>query len=182
MDRPPSQLENVRPSGLKQPSRLPAMANGNGRTLLETTQSDLNAKAATGAGSMAASLTGAGGSVKHRILGCEYIRLQISQHVHWNTLTVSRPTVPEPPTKRKTLAERAGEPIDPQRSHMPTSWETTGVWSKRQYEDAANPSNTTSFVQPSSLILTVKQVHQPSKLAATARPKTTIMLFPTKLF
>lgn len=29
------------------------------------------------------------------------------------------PTVPEPPTKRKTLAERAGEPLNPLRSHMP---------------------------------------------------------------
>ncbi|KAK5714351.1 kinesin-like nuclear fusion protein [Elasticomyces elasticus] len=42
MDRPLSQLENVRPSGLKQPSRLPHI---NGRAhLLETSQSDVNAR------------------------------------------------------------------------------------------------------------------------------------------
>lgn len=47
MERPPSQLENVRPSGLKQPSRLPAMGDmSGGRTLLETSQSDLNARSA----------------------------------------------------------------------------------------------------------------------------------------
>ena len=49
MERPPSQLENVRPSGLKQPSRLPALGPSGGnasRTLLETSQSDLNARSA----------------------------------------------------------------------------------------------------------------------------------------
>lgn len=46
MERPPSQLENMRPSGLKPPSRLPALNGGAGRTLLETSQSDLNARSA----------------------------------------------------------------------------------------------------------------------------------------
>ena len=69
MERPPSQLENVRPSGLKQPSRLPAaMSNGTARTLQETSQSDINAKS-VGAGSMMPP-PHANGSIKHKISGC----------------------------------------------------------------------------------------------------------------
>ncbi|KAI6858411.1 hypothetical protein KC318_g22142, partial [Hortaea werneckii] len=83
MERPSSQLENVRPanSALPKPtSRLPMAGSSNGRTLLETSQSDLNAR------------------TKHKIPG----------------LPESIPKVP-----RKTLAERAGEPIHPARSHIP---------------------------------------------------------------
>jgi kinesin family protein C1 len=46
MERPQSQLENMRPSGLKPPSRLPAMLSSAGRTLGETSQSDINARSA----------------------------------------------------------------------------------------------------------------------------------------
>ena len=71
MERPPTQAENVRPSGLKPPSRLPAMLNTtSGRTLLETSQSDLNAKSASTLGTMAPPLT-IGGGIKHKIAGCE---------------------------------------------------------------------------------------------------------------
>ncbi|KAI7584252.1 hypothetical protein KC346_g17992 [Hortaea werneckii] len=83
MERPSSQLENVRPanSALPKPtSRLPMAGSSNGRTLLETSQSDLNAR------------------TKHKIPG----------------LPESIPKVP-----RKTLAERAGEPIHPARSYIP---------------------------------------------------------------
>ncbi|KAI6986967.1 kinesin-domain-containing protein [Hortaea werneckii] len=83
MERPSSQLENVRPanSALPKPtSRLPMAGSSNGRTLLETSQSDLNAR------------------TKHKIPG----------------LPESIPKVP-----RKTLAERAAEPIHPTRSHIP---------------------------------------------------------------
>jgi hypothetical protein len=46
MDRPQSQLENMRPkSGLRPPARVPsALLSGVGRTLTETSQSDLNAR------------------------------------------------------------------------------------------------------------------------------------------
>ncbi|KAK5108757.1 hypothetical protein LTR62_007817 [Meristemomyces frigidus] len=96
MDRPPSQLsENVRPTGLKQPSRLPAaMSTGYGRSaLLETSQNDLNSRNGFTNGSMAPPPTN--GSFKHRI-----------------------PGLPEPVPKRKTLAERAGETTNPSRSHV----------------------------------------------------------------
>lgn len=47
MERPPSQLENVRPTGIKPPSRLPAMGpTHHARMLLETSQSELNARSA----------------------------------------------------------------------------------------------------------------------------------------
>lgn len=46
MERPQSQLENMRPSGLKPPSRLPQTLAGAVRTLGETSQSDLNARSA----------------------------------------------------------------------------------------------------------------------------------------
>ncbi|KAK3701427.1 kinesin-like nuclear fusion protein [Vermiconidia calcicola] len=94
MDRPPSQLENVRPSGLKPPSRLPAMSHSTGQTLRETSQSDINARSAGAGGAMLPPPTHNGG-VKHKI-----------------------PGLPEPPTKRKTLAERAAEPLNALRSHM----------------------------------------------------------------
>ncbi|KAK5128032.1 hypothetical protein LTR85_005149 [Meristemomyces frigidus] len=90
MERPSSQLENMRPSGIKQPSRLPAMMSSNSRTLLETSQSDLNARS-TGVGGLM-------GPPKHKI-----------------------PGLPEPTPKRKTLAERAGEPHNPLRSHLPST-------------------------------------------------------------
>ena len=70
MERPPSQLENVRPTGLRPPSRLPAMASSDGRTLLETSQSDLNARTAVGGnGGLMPPPTG---PVKHKMSGCEF--------------------------------------------------------------------------------------------------------------
>ncbi|KAK0254383.1 kinesin-like nuclear fusion protein [Friedmanniomyces endolithicus] len=94
MERPPSQLENVRPSGLKQPSRLPAMTHSNGRsTLLETSQSELNTRHGHYGGPMGP--PAANGSIKHKI-----------------------PGLPESVTKqRRTLIERAAEPLS--RSNMP---------------------------------------------------------------
>lgn len=73
MARPASQLENQRPSGLKQPSRLPALAvsasvNAS-RSLLETSQSDLNARTAVpvagGGGLMGPPVS----TIKHRMMG-----------------------------------------------------------------------------------------------------------------
>ncbi|KAK3676243.1 kinesin-like nuclear fusion protein [Recurvomyces mirabilis] len=104
MERPPSQLENVRPnaSGIKPPSRLPAMmSNGSRNTLLETSQSDLNARNGFNNGSMGPPPS-MNGSIKHRI-----------------------PGLPESVPKRKTLAERAGEPINPSRSHIQPPSKTT---------------------------------------------------------
>ncbi|USW51951.1 Putative spindle pole body-associated Vik1/Cik1, microtubule binding protein [Septoria linicola] len=81
-------LENKRPSGLKAPSKIPFTAI---RALQETTQSDQNARNATNGG--AGSVMGPPGTLssiipsKHKVSG-----------------------LPEPPMKRKTLAERAGEP------------------------------------------------------------------------
>ncbi|TKA63049.1 hypothetical protein B0A55_12225 [Friedmanniomyces simplex] len=95
MERPPSQLENVRPSGIKQPSRLPAMAHSSTRsTLLETSQSELNARHGHHGGFMGPPATN--GSIKHKI-----------------------PGLPESATKqqRRTLIERAAEPLS--RSNMP---------------------------------------------------------------
>ncbi|KAK0334261.1 kinesin-like nuclear fusion protein [Friedmanniomyces endolithicus] len=94
MERPPSQLENVRPSGLKQPSRLPAMTHSNGRaTLLETSQSELNTRHGHHGGPMGPPSTN--GPIKHKI-----------------------PGLPESATKqRRTLIERAAEPLS--RSNMP---------------------------------------------------------------
>lgn len=83
-------LENTRPSGLKPPSRLPAFNNLH-RALQETTSSDQNARTAHGAGNdRHGGAMGPPSSIipsKHKVSG-----------------------LPEPPLKRKTLAERAGEP------------------------------------------------------------------------
>ncbi|KAK5135491.1 hypothetical protein LTR08_005126 [Meristemomyces frigidus] len=101
MERPPSQIENARPSGIKQPSRLPAMTNGtNGRTLLETSASDINARSTGGYGGL---MGPPNGTVKHKMQG-----------------------LPEPVPKRKTsdrktLAERGGEPFNATRSHLPAT-------------------------------------------------------------
>lgn len=68
MERPPSQMENVKPSGLKPPSKLPGLsgiANGAGRALQETSQSDINAKTGTG-------MPPPSGTLKHKIPGCSY--------------------------------------------------------------------------------------------------------------
>nr|POE59304.1 kinesin-like protein klpa [Quercus suber] len=88
MDRSSSALENHRPSGIKQPSKLPSIVSSNtGRTLAETSQSNLNARNGSGP------------------------RIDSS-----NDLAPE----PQPPTKqRKTLAERAAEPLNPVRSHIP---------------------------------------------------------------
>ncbi|MBA7492105.1 hypothetical protein ES702_02654 [subsurface metagenome] len=74
MERPLSQTENLRPSGLKPPSRLPALSTGgSARTLLETSQSDLNARSAGVGGMMPrpATVTAGHGSVKHKMAGRE---------------------------------------------------------------------------------------------------------------
>ena len=66
MERPPSQSENVRPSGLKPPSKLPgipSMANSTGRALQESSQSDINAKTAIG-------MPPPSGTLKHKLPGC----------------------------------------------------------------------------------------------------------------
>ena len=68
MERPPSQMENVKPSGLKPPSRVPNMAgvsSGTGRVLLESSQSDLNVKPSI-------SMPPPNGTLKHKIAGCAY--------------------------------------------------------------------------------------------------------------
>ena len=136
MDRPPSQLENVRPSGLKPPSRLPAMSNSNGRSLMETSQSDVNTKTAGTAGSM---LPPSGG-VKHKIAGCgSTCGLNINARVAVNECHA----VPEPPTKRKTLVERAGEPNNPIRSHMPQPAKLSTL--ARSTDSSARPPSTTSY-------------------------------------
>ncbi|OQO13562.1 hypothetical protein B0A48_01791 [Cryoendolithus antarcticus] len=89
MERPPSQLENMRPSGLKQPSRLPAMM-GSSRTLGEASQSEMNARSA---GMMGPPLV----PQKHKVPG------------------LPEP----PTKQRKTLIERAGETTGSLRSHLP---------------------------------------------------------------
>lgn len=81
MERPPSQLENLRPSGLKPPSKVPTMSamasstGTNARTLAETSQSDLNAKTAVqtqGQGSLMGPPAAPNGmGIKHRIPGRE---------------------------------------------------------------------------------------------------------------
>lgn len=69
MDRPQSQLENMRPkSGLKPPTRVPsALLSGVGRTLTETSQSDLNARSVRD-GQMGPPPPSA---IKHKPSGCE---------------------------------------------------------------------------------------------------------------
>ncbi|KAK4546672.1 hypothetical protein LTR36_001890 [Oleoguttula mirabilis] len=121
MERPTSQLENVRPSGLKQPSRVPTMMGSSTRTLVETSQSDLNARSTAGGGG---GLMGPpNGPFKHKIPGCKRItssaELRREQQggmlvgIKTNTPSFA---VPESTPKRKTLAERGGEPS---RSHIP---------------------------------------------------------------
>ena len=140
MDRPPSQLENLRPSGLKPPSRLPAMGPMNtGRTLLETSQSDLNARSAMP--------PPPGG--KHKISGRKEAQTHVTKHENIAPLTL--PAVPEPPPKRKTLAERAGEPINPSRAHnghLPkpktSSHQRTGSALTNGYRDSSNASTASS--------------------------------------
>ncbi|KAK5174698.1 kinesin-like nuclear fusion protein [Saxophila tyrrhenica] len=160
MDRPPSQQENTRPSGLKQPSRLPAIANG-GRTLLhETSQSDLNAKNTSGAGLMGPPPAVSAGSMKHKI-----------------------PGLPEPPTKRKTLAERAGEPINPPRSHMPQPAKTSYAKSEAIYQTAGagrqlpfmgNSFSTTGYRNTSNASTTSSSSGiRPASRQNIARPRAT---------
>ncbi|SMQ49314.1 unnamed protein product [Zymoseptoria tritici ST99CH_3D7] len=123
MDRPHSQMENVRPSGLKPPSKLPALAGS--RTLQETTSSDLNTRSA---GNMAPPTSYVNGIYKHKITG-----------------------LPEPPTKqRKTLAERAGEPVTAQSrlktfSNSTAGFGTRPATSHNSYRTTSNASNTTSI-------------------------------------
>ena len=73
MDRPQSQLENMRPTGikpptgLKPPTRVPsALLSGVGRTLTETSQSDLNARSVRD-GQMGPPPS----TIKHKPSGCE---------------------------------------------------------------------------------------------------------------
>ena len=68
MERPPSQLENMRPSGIKQPSRLPALSGGGARTLVETSQSDLNARSAQNGAMLPPATTY---QHKHKMSGCK---------------------------------------------------------------------------------------------------------------
>ncbi|KAK3105498.1 kinesin-like nuclear fusion protein, partial [Teratosphaeriaceae sp. CCFEE 6253] len=65
MERPISQLENYR-SGLKQPSRLPSSI-GRPTQLLETSQSELNARNGHHGGAMGPPATY--GAPKHKIPG-----------------------------------------------------------------------------------------------------------------
>ncbi|KAK4503213.1 hypothetical protein PRZ48_006641 [Zasmidium cellare] len=146
MERPSSQLENVRPSGLKPPSKLPALAAGR-TTLQETTSSDLNTRTA-GHGSMMAPPT-ANGSIKHKING-----------------------LPEPNPKRKTLAERAGEPASASKSHIPNKPSLSnlsgfGTRPPSSYRNNSNAS-TTSTRPPSRQANGLRQ-HALAKVPSTAQ-------------
>ncbi|QIW99985.1 hypothetical protein AMS68_005503 [Peltaster fructicola] len=95
MERPSSRLENARPTGIKPPgSRLPTISSTTttSRALLESSQSELNARAANQTAMMPPPATNG----KHRMNG-----------------------LPESaPKQRKTLAERAGEPYSHSRSQL----------------------------------------------------------------
>jgi kinesin family member C1 len=116
-------MENMRPSGLKPPSV-------SGRALLETSQSDLNTRNATVIGSMGPPTVPA----KHKLTGCKDTSVhraagRAAPGSNSSTATYTH-AVPEPAPKRKTLAERAGEPINPLRSHMPPPTKPAGVASR----------------------------------------------------
>ena len=151
MDRPPSQLENVRPSGLKPPSRLPAMSSNGGRNaLLDTSQSDLNARSGGMTGSMGPPVI----PTKHKI-----------------------PGLPEPAPKRKTLAERAGEPIHP-RSGIPPPTKatiprvTSHIGHARTASAAATATaGTTNGFRPASRQQRVASVEEDNEAEAGATGK-----------
>lgn len=162
MERPPSQLENVRPSGLKPPSRLPAMTNSSGRYLLESSQSDLNVRSG-GAGSMMGPPPAV--PAKHKIAGCKDTDNEAARKAAGRSHSGAHSkAVPEPIPKRKTLVERAGEPTNPSRSHLPPPTRPTigrplGQAGSRTtssisngFRNASNPSTVTapSNTRPSS--------------------------------
>ncbi|KAM0716350.1 hypothetical protein Q7P37_007795 [Cladosporium fusiforme] len=103
----------MRPSGLKPPSRLPAALSSGGRTLQETSQSDLNARNGR-EGNMA--------SMKHKPSG-----------------------LPEPPTKRKTLAERAGETTNSRLQSTKTGLAGSRANGYRNTSNASTSSSTSSI-------------------------------------
>ncbi|KXS98828.1 hypothetical protein AC578_2038 [Pseudocercospora eumusae] len=146
MERPQSQLENVRPSGLKPPSRLPALS-GNianaSRTLQETSSSDLNARTATASGNG----NGNGNGPAAAPTNAYAYGIVPSKHKVYG--------LPEPPAKRKTLAERAAEPV---RSHIPSKSSISsgfGSRPKTNIDYYRNPANTaisssTNGIRPNS--------------------------------
>ncbi|KAF2165364.1 hypothetical protein M409DRAFT_67221 [Zasmidium cellare ATCC 36951] len=150
MERPSSQLENVRPSGLKPPSKLPALTSGR-TTLQETTSSDLNTRTAGHGSTMAPPTTN--GSIKHKITG-----------------------LPEPNPKRKTLAERAGEPASASRSHIPNKPSLSNIagFGSRpasnltSYRNNSNISTTSSTRPPSRQANGLRQ-HALAKVPSNAQ-------------
>ncbi|KAF2215199.1 hypothetical protein CERZMDRAFT_120200 [Cercospora zeae-maydis SCOH1-5] len=120
-------LENTRPSGLKPPSKLPAFAAT--RALQETTLSEQNARAADGASGTGSAMRPPSSIVpsKHKVSN-----------------------LPEPPLKRKTLAERAGEPANTLRNKpsISTGFGTRPTTSgTNSYRAPANIGSTTGSLR-----------------------------------
>lgn len=95
MDRPQSQLENMRPkSGLKPPTRVPsALLSGVGRTLTETSQSDLNART-----SRDNQMGPPPSAIKHKPSGCELgpgTRLDVILQEHRTNVARQYPSHPQ---------------------------------------------------------------------------------------
>lgn len=93
------------------------MTNSTGRYLLESSQSEINARSG-GAGSM----MGPPSTVpaKHKIAGCKDSDNEAARKAAGRSYSGAHSkAVPEPVPKRKTLVERAGEPTNPLRSHLP---------------------------------------------------------------
>lgn len=177
-NRPLSQTENARPSGIKPPSRLPAMMN-NSRTLQEVTSSDLNSRTASTSGIAHAVPLQNGYAVvpsKHKVTGrkCSTERVELGARNNYTNQTCD--AVPEPPAKRKTLAERAAEPI---RSHISgKSSISSGFGSrpKTNLDYYRNPANTAICSSSNSLRPTSRQANGVPRYPAPRAVKSSLNL------
>lgn len=119
------------------------MTGATSRTLLETSQSDLNARSTRDHGTMPPPTA----VVKHKMNGCEQLRETGIIDIRTDA---PFPSVPEPAPKRKTLAERAGEPIATARSHLPQTFRHTGMTAQAAARGGANPFNGYQYRGPPS--------------------------------
>lgn len=164
--------QTMRPSGLKPPSRIPASLSAG---LHEMSASDNNARAM---------LPPPPQSLKHK--GSARM---LSHHGHDQTATNPVPvpepfsddvTVPEPAPKRKTLAERAGEPRRANGMPRPVNG---AVRRNMSTNNLAAPRTTTSTTRPpppssfGSRPVTVAANYRPASALAVSRSKSALSSF-----
>lgn len=117
------------------------------------------------------------GTVKHRIHGCKQTPLHLCHGRSLGTDIVSF-AVPEPTPKRKTLIERAGEPHNPLRSHIPSTKPTisrsdsntaqvgaraaSGISNGYRHPSTASTASSASSMRPPSRPNATRHARMPS--------------------